>query len=56
MFKSLYNLTKDVVEIAAAPVEVAADLTRIATKPVADLAKEAKEVVSEATNEATRKG
>ena len=32
MFKSLFDLTKDVVEIATAPVEIASDLTRAAIK------------------------
>lgn len=40
MFKSLLNLGKDIVDIATAPVEIAADLTRTVTKPAADLAKE----------------
>lgn len=40
MFKSWMNLATDVVKIAAAPVEIAADAARIITKPVADVAKD----------------
>jgi hypothetical protein len=40
MFKSLICLATDVVKIAAAPVEIAVDLTRAATKPIADAARE----------------
>jgi hypothetical protein len=38
MFKSLLNLTVDVVKISTAPIEVAVDLTREVTKPMADTA------------------
>lgn len=44
MFKSLVNLTKDVVDIATAPIEIALDVTRGITKPIAE---EAKEVVDD---------
>lgn len=51
MFKSLAGLVGDIVEIASAPVEVAVDLTRAVTKPVADIAQEVvrelKEVVDD---------
>ena len=40
MFKSLFELTKDVVDIAIAPVEIAVDVAREVTKPVAELAKD----------------
>ena len=40
MFKSLIGIVTDVVTIAAAPIEIAADLTRAATKPIAEAAKE----------------
>ncbi len=40
LFKSLLELTEDVVAIATAPIEVAVDVARAATKPVADAAKE----------------
>lgn len=43
MFKSLIDLTKDVVEIASTPVEVAVDATRAVTKPVAEAMKEVKD-------------
>jgi len=53
MIKSLLNLGKDIVETAAAPVEAAADLTRVATKPMADVAKAVRDEVKEATQEVT---
>ena len=55
MFKSLLGLGEDVLKIATAPVEIAVDLTRTVTKPVADAAqdvvKEIKSDVDEFTNE-----
>lgn len=51
MFKSLIDLTTDVVRIAAAPVEVAVDLTRIATKPLADAAQEIVQDVKSSTKD-----
>ena len=49
MFKSLLNLTGDLVKIATAPVEVAADLARVVTKPVADVAEDVVDEVKAAT-------
>ena len=49
MFNSLFGVIKDVVEIAVAPVEVAADLTRAVTKPLATAAKDVVEAVKEET-------
>lgn len=40
LFKSLFGLAGDAFKIVAAPVQVAVDLTRAVTKPVADLADE----------------
>ncbi len=40
MLGSLFGLGKDLVSIATAPVEVAVDLVRVVTKPVADVAKD----------------
>ncbi len=49
MFKSLLGVVTDVAKVAAAPVEIAADVTRAITKPVADLAEEAVKEVKEMT-------
>ena len=51
MLKSLLGVVTDVVEIAAAPVEIAADVTRAVTKPVADAAKETVKGVKEITKD-----
>jgi hypothetical protein len=53
MFKSLVGLVSDVVEVVAAPVEIAVDVTCVVTKPVADLANEAVAEVKEATKDIT---
>lgn len=43
----MFGLIKDVVDIATAPIKVAEGVTRVVTKPIADVAKEvAKEVES----------
>lgn len=55
MFKSLFKLAGDVVSIAAAPVEVAADITRTVTKPLADVSKQVVEGVKELTQDETEK-
>ena len=49
MFKSLFSLAGDVVTIATAPVELAVDLTRTVTKPLADASKQVVEGVKELT-------
>ena len=49
MFKSLLNITTDVVKIASAPVEIALDTTRAVTKPVADLCEETVKEIKEVT-------
>ncbi len=36
MFNSLINLTKNVVDVVVAPIEMAVDLTNAAVKPIAD--------------------
>lgn len=43
--KSAIDLTTDVVRVATAPIEVAIDLTRVATKPAAELSEEVKEEI-----------
>jgi hypothetical protein len=43
----IFDLASDLVKIAIAPVEVAADLTRVVTKPVADIATTVQEEVEE---------
>lgn len=49
MFKSLVELTKDVTKIATAPVEMAIDTARVATKTAADVAQDAVKEVKEIT-------
>ena len=54
MFDSLFKLTKNVVDVVAAPITVAAELTRVVTEPLANaanvVAEEVKEVVDEITD------
>ena len=47
MFKSLFNLTKDIVDIAVAPIEIAVDITSAVVKPVADVARDVTKTVKE---------
>ena len=48
MFKSLIGIVTDVAKVAVAPVEIALDVTRAATQPVAEAAEEiVKEVKKE---------
>lgn len=56
MFNSLFNLAKDVCVVAAAPVEVVADLARVVTKPAADAAQEVATAVKEVTQDLSGKG
>ena len=51
MFKSFLCLVDDVAKVAKAPVEIAVDLTRVVTKPAADLAEEAVKEVKEMTED-----
>jgi len=53
MFNSLIGLVTDVAKVAVAPVEIAIDVTRCVTKPLADLAGEISEEVKEATMDVT---
>ena len=50
----MFGILEDLVKIAAAPVKIAADLTRVVTKPVADVAdfvaKETKDFVKDLTD------
>lgn len=48
MFGSLLNLGSDLVDIATAPVKVAAGVARVVTKPVADVANEVVKEVEDA--------
>ena len=54
MFKSLIGLATDTFKIVSAPVEVAVDITRTVTKPLADVADEVTKEVKDATKELTR--
>jgi len=47
MFDSLVNLTKNVVSIATAPIEIAVDITNAVVKPVADVARDTTKAVKE---------
>ncbi len=51
MFKSLLGLTGDVVKVATAPIEVAADLTRAAVKPIVEVAEDVVKDVKELTDD-----
>lgn len=52
MFKSLGRLAGDIVDIATAPVEIAADAARVVTKPVAQSAKQMTKDFKEVFDEA----
>ena len=51
MFDSLFNLTKDIVKIVTTPIEVTVDLTRVLTKPIADIAEDVTSSVKEMIND-----
>jgi len=51
MFKSLFELGKDVVDIATAPVEIAVDVTRAVTEPIAETAQDCVDAVKEEIEE-----
>jgi hypothetical protein len=51
MFKSILGLVDDVATIVTAPVEVAIDVTRVLTKPVADVAKATKDEIKTITGD-----
>lgn len=53
MLDSLFGVIGDVVKIAAAPVEIASDMTRAVTKPLADAAQEAAREVKEGVRDLT---
>jgi len=53
MFKSIFGLVEDVATVVTAPVEVAVDLTRCVTKPLADAAEAVTDEVKDATKEIT---
>lgn len=50
MFKSLFGVVSDVAKIAIAPIEIAADVTRAVTKPIADVAEEAVKEIKDMTD------
>lgn len=50
MFKSLFELTKDVAEIAVAPIQIAADITSAAIKPIKEVVEEIVEEVKDLKN------
>lgn len=47
LIKSLFDLGKDAVTIVAKPVEIAVDVTRLVTKPLADAATEIADDIKE---------
>ncbi len=53
MLKGLIGIASDVAKVVAAPVEIAVDITRVVTKPIADLATEAADEVKQATKPIT---
>ena len=55
MFGSLLGIATDLVKVAVAPVEIAADVARVITKPVADIAEEVTKEVNEATRDVVGK-
>lgn len=50
---SIFGVVKDLAEIAIAPVEIAADVTRAVTKPTADFVGEVVDEVKEVTKDLT---
>lgn len=50
MFGSLFGLVEDTVKIATAPIEIAVEVTRVVTKPLADVAEEIVEGVKNVTS------
>lgn len=53
MLKSLFGIASDVVKVAVAPIEIAADATRAVTKPLADAAQEVVKEVKAAAQDKT---
>lgn len=51
MFGSLLKLTKDLVTIVTAPVEIAIDLTGAVVKPIAEVAEEIVDDIKDITKE-----
>ncbi len=49
-----FDLIEDVADIVTAPVKIAVDVTRVVTKPVADVANVVVEEVKEMTEEITK--
>ena len=53
MLRSLFGVVTDITKIIAAPVEIAADLARTVTKPVADLPEDLVEDVKDLSQDLT---
>lgn len=53
MFNKLFCLCEDIVRAVVAPVESIIDVSRVVTKPVADLAEEARDEIKEITKDIT---
>lgn len=51
MFSSIFGIAKDIVKVAVAPIEIAADVTRSITKPVADAVEEVVNDIKEELND-----
>jgi hypothetical protein len=50
--KSVAGLAEDVIDIAIAPVEIATDITRLATKPIAETAQEVADEIKDEVDDA----
>lgn len=55
MLKSLVGLAGDVVKVVAAPVEIAADLARVVTKPAVDVSNELRKEVKALSGDVAKK-
>jgi hypothetical protein len=47
----MFGLLNDIVNIAVAPVKIAADVARVVTKPVADMATELSDTIKETVDD-----
>jgi hypothetical protein len=50
LFKSIFGVAADIVTTALVPVEIAADVTRSVTRPMAELAVDAKDGIKAIAN------
>ena len=53
MFGSIFGVVGDVAKVIAAPVKIAADLTRAVTKPIADAAEDCAKAVEDEIRDLT---